>query len=406
MSLVLIHDPFRDGKPKPGTVIRTHLIAPVKTLEHMAHIRFFHPDPAVLHLKIGFALLVSPAGKKDLVPFIGILGRIVDQDPDCLFQKPRIRRYSQITFVLLQTIGMPFVDHERFLVDLLQHGFQVRSFQIQSRTAAVSSGEEQKLLYQMIHMIGLMADGGDALLQDRFVFFAPTVQHIGISLDHGDGRPKLVGGVIHETGLLPIGIPHPQQKVVHCSLHSGQVAVSKGQGLLSLRRDLCDGFLQLLIFILGKRNPAQFVRLQSQLVQRAQDLPDLPVFLEIKDPHGQELHDKNTRRHAGRSQQKFSHRKGQQFFPVSSGHPVDYGAAAFIQKKRTGNLRGKGTDSGKFLSSQETHHREYEEPQIHPEKLPRILPDLVEMQLPGDGAYFSTVFGLIHEGSSSQGLIT
>ena len=257
----------------------------------------------------------------------------------------------------------------------------------------------------MIHMVGLMADGSNALLEDRLILLAPAVQHIGVALDHGDGRPKLVGGVIHETGLLPIGIPHPQQKVVHCSLHSGKVTVSKREGLLSLRRDLCDGFLQLLVFILGKRNPAQFVCLQRQLIQRAQDLPDLPVFLEIEDPHEQELYAEKTDCDEASPDQDPPHRGGYELFPLCAHRHIDHFPGRFVQSKISGDARDQRTGM-KFLPEQKTHHSRDIHPEIHPQIFSGILPDLVEMQLPGDGAYFSTVFGLIHEGSSSQGLIT
>ena len=87
--------------------------------------------------------------------------------------------------------------------------------------SAVASCQEQKLLYQMIHVIGFMADRRDGLLQDLFILFAPTVQHIGISLDHCDGGAQLMGSIIDKTCLLPIGIPHTGQQIVHGRLYTG-----------------------------------------------------------------------------------------------------------------------------------------------------------------------------------------
>ena len=113
---------------------------------------------------------------------------------------------------------MVLVDHKGLLVDLADHIVQAHVLEFHGVPARVAPGQEQKLLHQVVHVVGLAFDGCDGLVQDGLVLFAPAVQHVGVALDHRDGCPELVGSVVDEPGLLQVGVVHPLQHVVHGGL--------------------------------------------------------------------------------------------------------------------------------------------------------------------------------------------
>ena len=147
---------------------------------------------------------------------------------------------------------MFLVDHQRLLVNLPHQVLRHDGLFIEGRSAAVSPCKEEKLLHQVIHVVGLVPDRGDPLIQRLFICFSPALQHIRVSLDHSDRCPQLMGGVVDKAGLLPHRIPHAQKQVIHRRFHAGQICVAKRQRSLTfrlLRMDVLDRVFNDLIFV-------------------------------------------------------------------------------------------------------------------------------------------------------------
>ena len=181
------------------------------------------------------------------------------------------------------------VNHKRLFIDLLHHGGKVGFPEIDGRFPAVAARKEEKLFYQVIHMVRLIAYGADGFVKDFFILFAPAVQHIGVTLDNCYGGAQFVGSVVDKTGLLAVAVPHPDQKVVDCGLHSDKIGILKRKGLRLAGTDVFDRILQYMIFVFGKGEPAQFIRAQGDLIDRTEDPADLPVLTEITQQETDQL---------------------------------------------------------------------------------------------------------------------
>ena len=184
---------------------------------------------------------------------------------------------------------MLLIDHERFFIDLLHHGTKICLFQGDGGLSAVSAGQEEQLLHQMIHLLRFVPYGCDGLVQDLLILLAPAVQHVSVTLDDSDGRSELVGRVVDKTGLLAVGIPHPDQEIVDGSLHSGQIRILEGQGLCFARTDVFDGIFQKLVLVFREGEPAQLISPKGDLIDRAQDPADPPVLAKIPEKQAEHL---------------------------------------------------------------------------------------------------------------------
>ena len=184
---------------------------------------------------------------------------------------------------------MLLIDHERFFIDLLHHGTKICLFQGDGGLSAVSAGQEEQLLYQMIHLLRFVPYGSDGLVQDLLILLAPAVQHVSVSLNDSDGRSELVGCVVDKTGLLTVGIPHPDQKIVDGSFYAGQIRILEGEGLCFARTDVFDSILQKLVLVFREGEPAQLVSLKSYLIDRAEDPAYPPVFAKIPQKQAEHL---------------------------------------------------------------------------------------------------------------------
>ena len=101
---------------------------------------------------------------------------------------------------------MGLVDHFGFPQDLRRQGGEIEVLHLDAHGVVVPPSQEQELLHQLLHGVGLLPDGVDSLLPDGRVVLAPAVQQIGIALDHGDGGAQLVGSVRDEAHLGAIGL--------------------------------------------------------------------------------------------------------------------------------------------------------------------------------------------------------
>ena len=135
-------------------------------------------------------------------------------------------------------------DHLVFALRLPQHVVQGEVRHLQRIAPAVAPGQEQKLLHQSAHVFALALDGGNAFLQHLRVVLAPAVQHVGITLDHGDRRAQLVGGVGDEPRLPREGLAHALQQTVDRRLQPLQLTVAGVQRAVLGVHGL-DGVLQL-----------------------------------------------------------------------------------------------------------------------------------------------------------------
>ena len=100
--------------------------------------------------------------------------------------------------------------------------------------------------------------------------------------------------VVHKPRLLPHSIPHTQEEVVHRGFHSDQVGVAKRERSLRfrfLRVYVLDRVFDHLVLVFREREPAQLVRLQRDLIDRAEDPADRPVLPVIGKEYAQELKD-------------------------------------------------------------------------------------------------------------------
>ena len=260
----------------------------------MGQFGFTDPLPQVLYLQVGGSLFIYSVRELDLLSFRSIFGRVVHQNPYRLLHKARIDQHFHPGTAVQQAVAVLLIDHQGFLVDFRHQFTGPDLLPVQRSPAAVPPGQKEQLLHQIIHMVRLIPDGGNALFQDLLIRLAPAVQHVGVSLDDRDGRTQLMGSVIDEAGLLPQGIPHTQEQVVHGRFHPGQVSVPEGKRSFRfrlIRPDVLQGFLDLLVFVLVEGQPAQLVRLQGDLIDRRQDLPDPAVLPVIRNNQAQGLQD-------------------------------------------------------------------------------------------------------------------
>ena len=71
---------------------------------------------------------------------------------------------------------MLLVDHEGLFIDFPHHVAERVRLDLKYGLTAVAPREEEKLLHQMVHMVGLIFDHGNAFLKDLFIRLAPPVQ--------------------------------------------------------------------------------------------------------------------------------------------------------------------------------------------------------------------------------------
>ena len=93
----------------------------------------------------------------------------------------------------------------------------------------VPPGQEQQLLHQVLHGLGLGADGVDGLLEGLRVVLAPPVQEGGVALNDGDGGAQLVAGVGDEAHLSAVRLVDPVQHGVYGLGQRAQFLLGGGQ---------------------------------------------------------------------------------------------------------------------------------------------------------------------------------
>ena len=276
--------------------------------------------------------------------------------------------------------------------------------------AAVAPGQEEQLLHQRLHVLGLGLDGGDGFLQHLFVVLAPAVQHLHIALDHRDGGAQLVGGVGDELGLLAVGGVHPGQHGVDGLLQPLQILVAGGQLIADV--DLFDGLLQVMEFrlvharapVLGHhagllgpfRRPPGAVLVGQALgglgdfVQGLQEATCSPGAAE----EAQQPED------ALQNQQRFTKQDGQPDKPgqghrvvrARPGEAVDQAfqhrqpRQALVHRQGPGNVPArKGPGDCRLPGIQICRQRRQQRQQVQQDDLSELLPLPGALDAPGDG---------------------
>ena len=180
-----------------------------------------------------------------------------------------------------------------------------------------------------------------------------------------------MGGVVDKPRLLPVGIPHPHQQIIHSSLYSLQIRVSKRKQIRLFRLQAGNRFLDLLIFILRKRHPAQLVGFQRDLINGRKDPADPALLLHIGKTDVQKLKNQNDPGEYPDRHESMVHRNVHQDLSCFVLHHISQllnirkmGEASFI-------IKFKGSQSGKLLIQKPAdaeHHKKEEIPSdIHGE---------------------------------------
>ena len=126
-----------------------------------------------------------------------------------------------------------------------------------------------------------MQDRFYGFFQNLLVFCSPPGQHIGVTLDHRDGGPEFVGGVVDKPRLLPVGIRILISRLfIAASIPCRSESPKESRSRL-FRLQAGNRFLDLLIFILRKRHPAQLVGFQRNLINGRKDPADPALLLHI-----------------------------------------------------------------------------------------------------------------------------
>ena len=106
---------------------------------------------------------------------------------------------------------MVLVDHLGLPQHLARHLSEVEGLKAHLHGVVVAPGQEQQLLHQLLHGVGLLPDGVDGLLAGGGVVLAPAVEQVGVALDHRDGGAQLMAGVGDEAHLGAVGLVDPIQ---------------------------------------------------------------------------------------------------------------------------------------------------------------------------------------------------
>ena len=211
-----------------------------------------------------------------------------------------------------QTIGVRGIDHGGLLVHLAHDGTQVDRLHVQVVAPCVAARKEEELLHQLLHVRGLLLEGGDGFVEHFRVGLAPAVEHVHIALDDGDGRAQLVRCVVDKLHLLELGLLHLAQKAVEGDLDAAQVGVpSRDVGSIHVGR--VDGVPERLHLVSRRtsgvahgvvgRGRSHGLRRQGQVVERLESPTDVTrqEYPVDKRKHLENHHGKRNRRRPGKT---------------------------------------------------------------------------------------------------------
>ena len=296
-------------------------------------------------------------------------------------------------FVPLKDVPMAVVDHHGFLPYVANHLGQIKISEFQGIAAAVAPGQEQKLLDQALHMIRLVFDGLDGLVENLRIFLSPPVQHIDIALDHRNRRPQLVGSVRDEPLLLQPALPHPVKHIVDGDLQALQILVAGGHvGVRAVRVQPADSLLHILHLAAVKRLAGQLLRPQRHVRDRPHQLADLSRAKEAGyQDHG--LGDQQYGR--GHFQQR------EQILEVISVLSAVFGLYDIPQglkgRSRKISVRDLLSLGHHALSPQEKSGKNRDqEHEIDQEKVRKLPQPELHIDPPGDGRHFAAIFVSFH----------
>ena len=153
---------------------------------------------------------LHPGRQGDAPPGRGVFDGVVHQDAQGLLGEAHVGPHGHR---LLPPGGrrVGLVDHLGLLEHLGGHLGQVEDLHLDVHGVVVPPGQEEQLLHQLLHGVGLGPDGVDGLLPGGGVVLAPAVEQVGVPLDDRDGGAQLMAGVGDEAHLGAVGLVDPVQ---------------------------------------------------------------------------------------------------------------------------------------------------------------------------------------------------
>ena len=189
---------------------------------------------------------------------------------------------------------MARIDHGGLLPDLDGDPREVGGSLPEGVAARVATCEEQELLDQLLHVLALDLERRDGLIEHVTIGLPPTVQHVHVALDDGDGGAQLVACVVHEAHLLQLGLLHLPQQPVEGHLDAREILVARDDPGRLDRRPLYGLLEALHLAGIDDACVAQLLGPQRQVVQGGHRAPHAPRVIQATQKGeglGHEHHD-------------------------------------------------------------------------------------------------------------------
>ena len=114
-------------------------------------------------------------------------------------------------------------DHLHLLDRIGEEFGQIHILLVDGLTLLISAREEEQLFDELLHILRLRADGGDALIEDVLILAAPAREHVGVAEDHRERRAQLVRSIGDKALLLLESFLQTVQHAVECAGELGEL---------------------------------------------------------------------------------------------------------------------------------------------------------------------------------------
>ena len=148
-----------------------------------------------------FAVLRAYRFRADVTAGRGIFDAVLEEDAQELTQENGVCP-DDCRIVPAERDLMRGRDRMHLLHRVREQLLQIHVFHIDGKTPLIGAREEEQFLDELLHIIRLGADGGQALLEDRLVLTPPTGEDVRVAEDDRQRRAQFVRGVRDKTLLL------------------------------------------------------------------------------------------------------------------------------------------------------------------------------------------------------------
>ena len=148
-----------------------------------------------------------------------VLDRVLEKDAHHLAHRGRVR--VDDARLIDRDLHSVLLGNELHLADgVVDELVEVDEILVQDLALLVGARKEQQLLDEVLHILSLRADRGDALLEDLRIGSAPAREQVGVAENDRHRCPELMRGIRDEALLL---IEAALQAVEHVVERQGEL---------------------------------------------------------------------------------------------------------------------------------------------------------------------------------------